>query len=134
MEVDGVGGSSRRVGDAAGRGVGLQNLGADAADASPTSPARFGSIHHSPRLLGPHVGGPQETVQGRRAVLAQLGPGPPREGADPQIEQPRQRVAAQVRAFIDAGDKPGAACPRALCSWWQDQGRKRYPDVVPGVR
>ena len=94
--------------------------GDDEAAAAPAPPAR-------------------ERVPGRRAILAQLGPAPapPPPDSDPGVQNPRQRVAAQVRAFALAagqGNCPGAASGRHLCEWWHSRGRDTYPDLLPGVR
>lgn len=76
----------------------------------------------------------KEKVKGRRAILAQLGAAPPPPGSDPGVQNPRQAIAAQVRAFVLREDKPGAASARHLCAWWHSRGRQAYPDLLPGVR
>jgi hypothetical protein len=51
-----------------------------------------------------------ERVPGRVAILDELGAGPC-SAADDVLQDPRQRVAAQVASFCTSGNKPGAADP-----------------------
>ena len=73
-------------------------------------------------------------IPGREAVLVGRGPTVHQKGLDPGVDDPRQRVAAQVRAYIASANNPGAADRLYLCRWWHDHGKKNYPDLLASVR